>query len=214
MIGEAVHSLVESILRDSPSNRTWSEQGLGMLRTYLDDAHVWRLHVWDSALRIPDVSPIHDHPWDMQSYVIAGILKQTRFEEISPEVWDYAQADKVSASARIIGTYREPEQFNEMQIECGENAHPVGEQRKTWLAASQVETVNAGEDYTQRAEEIHFSFPMDGTVTLVRRSFKEDRDHARVFWLGDGPFVDAKPHVADPELVARVCQAALLTWFR
>ena len=68
--------LVKAILK-SPYELKWSVQGLGMLRTYLSDEV--RLHIWDRRLQIPQVSPLHDHPWHLDSEIVAGELRQHRY---------------------------------------------------------------------------------------------------------------------------------------
>lgn len=35
----------------------------------------------DSALKVPGVSAMHNHPWDLISHVVAGVYKQHRFVE-------------------------------------------------------------------------------------------------------------------------------------
>lgn len=185
--------LIENILT-KPHGFGWSVQGLGMMRMYLSDAV--RLHIWDSALRVPGVSAIHSHPWDLQSRVIGGRYKQHRYQLLAPEA-----------------THAYAEQFNVALIKCGENAGVVGEPTTLYMIEMPLEVYAAGEGYLQKQEEIHLSLPEDGTVTLVERTFHEDRDHAAVYWRGVGGWVDAKPREATKEEVEEITQRALRTWF-
>jgi len=182
--------LVETILK-YPVVSQWSVQGLGMMRMYLSPEI--RLHVWDSSLKVPGASAIHNHPWDLDSLVVAGRYKQHRYS--SPK---YGLVT---------------EEFNCSLIKCGEEACVMEEPTKVMLAELALEVYRQDATYHQDKDEIHFSCPEDGTVTLVKRKFHEDRDHAKVFWRGSGKWVDAKPRQATVEEVIAVTQRALTTWF-
>lgn len=185
--------LIENILT-RPHGFDWSVQGLGMMRMYLSQAV--RLHIWDGALRVPGVSAIHSHPWDLQSRIVAGRYKQHRYQLLADNA-----------------THTYAEQFNVALIQCGEHAGVVEEPTKLYMIEMPLEIYAAGEGYLQSKEEIHLSLPDDGTVTLVERTFHEDRDHARVYWRGAGGWVDAKPREATKEEVEEITQRALRTWF-
>lgn len=185
--------LVENILRH-PTEFDWSVQGLGMMRLYLSQEV--RLHIWDSALKVCGVSPIHNHPWNLDSMVIAGRYKQHRFKYVAPNV------DEKLAM-----------ELNVAEIKCGENAEVVGEITKVKMIEDYLEIYSEGQVYSQAAAEVHLSVPDDGTVTLVKRTFKEDREHAKVFWRGRGGWVDAKPRKATPDEVLSVTKRSLELWF-
>lgn len=72
-----VRPLVRSVL-ENWANHRWSLQGFGMLRAYLSDRKL-RLHVWNSKFAVPDVTTIHDHPWNFESLVVAGKITNTRY---------------------------------------------------------------------------------------------------------------------------------------
>ena len=63
-----------------------------------------------------------------------------------------------------------------------------------------------------RCMQFRFSLPGNG-VTLVTRTFSEDRDYAKVYWRGKGSWVDAKPRSATEAEVKAVTQHALSVWF-
>ncbi len=184
----------EILAHPTPVARAWSVQGLGMLRLYLAP-HI-RLHVWDRQLLVPGASPLHTHPWDFESFVVAGQMMNRRYLE---------------------GSIPVPEgslfRFNRVKIQCGEAAHAVGAAEQVALEERPYEYYTAGDSYRQQAEEIHWSLPEDGTVTICTRQFREDRDHAFVYWRGKGPWVDAKPRPATDDEVVDVCHRALETWF-
>jgi hypothetical protein len=182
--------LVKNILQH-PHGFHWQVQGLGMLRIYLEPAT--RLHVWDRALLVPGASPLHDHPWDFTSQVIAGRMVNHRFVRV---------VEPVSG----VG-----EDWNCVQIKCGEGAHTIGDPTTVKLIRKEAESYGEGAFYTQTANEIHWSLPEDGTVTMCHR--RGSGDHANVFWRGKGPWVDAKPRTATRQEIKRVTQRALELWF-
>jgi hypothetical protein len=165
-----------------------------MLRLYLDATHEVRLHVWDTALAVPGVSRMHTHPWDFTSVIVAGRLRQCRYFPVP---------------AHSSGS----ERFNRVEIQCGANAHTVSDPVDAWLKEGVLETYPEGEAYTQYKDEIHQSFPEDGTVTLGTRVFYPDREHASVYWRGTSGWTDAKPRPATPDEVDAVCRRALETWW-
>jgi hypothetical protein len=182
--------LVENILRQ-PLGFAWSVQGLGMMRMYLSDQV--RLHIWDSSLKVPGVSAIHSHPWDLKSTVVAGRYKQHRF----------------------IGSYGSGivQEFQCATIKCGDEACVTVDPVPVRLYEQNLEIYSAGQSYDQTKDEIHLSVPEDGTVTLVTRTFHADRDHAGVYWRGKGGWVDAKPRPATNEEVVAIATRSLEAWF-
>jgi hypothetical protein len=184
--------LVENILQH-PTEFKWSVQGLGMMRIYLSKAV--RLHIWDSALKIPGVSALHTHPWDLRSTVVAGIYRQYRYVAKDP------------AAIKLTPNY------NFARIQCGEKACVMEEAKPVFLQEGEPEAYYQGESYQQTKDEIHYSFPEDGTVTLVERTFYADTEFANVYWRGKGGWVDAKPRAATFEEVRDVTQRSLALWF-
>lgn len=185
-------ALVKALLQ-SPYALKWSVQGLGMMRTYLSDEI--RLHIWDSTLKVPNASPLHTHPWHLHSTVVAGIYIQRRYTQ------------PLEVSDRTL-------EFNSALIKCGAGACALEEKKKVQLEATGLEYYEEDQSYYQHSSEIHYSTPTDGTVTLVTRTFTENRDNARVFWTGDGEFVSAEPRPATLEEVKRVTEASLGRWFK
>jgi len=181
--------LVKTIL-SSPFELEWQVQGLGMLRTYLSKER--RLHVWNSALKFPGASEMHTHPWDFRSYVVAGVVRNFRFVEME--------------QGSVYGSYKR------QTIKCGVGGGLVGEPEEVNLWMREPEEYVEGETYFEEAEEIHMSVPSDGTVTIVKRKFKEDVDHAYVFWQ-DGEWGTAEPREATREEISMTLTHSLNTWF-
>lgn len=166
----------------------WTLQGFGMLRTYIGKE--LRLHVWDSRFQVDDVTQMHTHPWNFRSLVVAGQVENVRYVE-RPE-W---------------------QAFDRYEILCGEGGHITSEPEQVYLSAEPPEIYAAGHVYSQEANEIHSSHPLDGTVTLIYREFLDDEDHAYVYCEQGKEWISAEPRAATPAEVGAICQNALERWF-
>lgn len=194
-----IKALVADLL-EHPHSRAWTVQGLGMLRSYLNGAGApkeYRLHVWDESLVVPHVSTMHTHPWDLHSLVIAGRLMNVRFETAPVE----------SSVFPAGGVY------NRQAIRCGEGGGLEGDPDVITLYQQPAEIYGEGDVYTQTAHEIHVSLPDSGTVTMIKRSFGEDTEHAYVFWGPGEEWVSAEPRPATIEEIDFVTKRALERWF-
>lgn len=185
-------ALVRKIL-EHPFGFEWSLQGFGMLRLYLEPEI--RLHVWDSRFTVESVSQTHTHPWNFHSTVVAGVVRNTRYHEVDSHK---------ATGARTKALRRQT-------ILCGVGGGLEGDPEDVELWAEPVEVYGAGHSYTQRAHEIHVSEPYDGTVTIIRREFLDDQDHAYVYF--DGDWVSAEPRPASNLEVAQITEYALKRWF-
>ncbi len=166
----------------------WSLQGFGMLRLYL--SREIRLHVWDSRYRVLGVSDIHTHPWDFESTVIAGQIRDVLFRESKGGL-----------------------PYKGVMIQCGENAC-VKESLPIVRLASYAFNYKAGESYSLHKDAIHRSEPEDGTVTIISRVFNKDTEHAKVYFRpGISEFIDAKPCKATPAQIKDICNESLRRYF-
>ena len=181
-------ALVKEILSHA-ANFDWSVQGFGMFRLYLG-GKATRLHVWDSRFRAISVSDIHDHPWDFESQIVAGRL----------------------VNKRLVETNAEPN-FTYSTIQCGAMACTMTPSKYVSLRWETPETYGEGATYKQHHSEIHVSEPLDGTVSIIRRTFGEDTEHARVFWPVGTSWVDAKPRPATVVEVLYMSRQSLELWF-
>lgn len=176
----------------------WTAMGFGMVRTYLDDAKRWRLNIWDDRLRVPEVSEIHDHPWDFTSYICCGQISNIRFKLFKPYAGEPGAAD-----------FALP--FQHVQIKTGEGGGPTGPVDEVKLVACRPEIYMPGESYRQFKDEIHITRAVRGTVTLNDRSPPTPEHTANIYWP-HGPWVDAEPRQAtQDEVYNAVCAAARQT---
>lgn len=184
-----LRATVRAILHQ-PFAYEWSLQGFGMLRCYLSPTV--RMHIWNSEFKVPHVSTVHDHPWDFTSYIVAGRVSQYRFTECVTD----------------------GEPFLRSTIRCGVGGGLVRAEcsmapaEEVLLRRSVREVYSHGEWYSQRADEIHESIPDDGTVTLVERRFKEDTEHARVYYQTP-EWVSAEPRRATEAEVRHAIERAV-----
>lgn len=168
-----------AILAD-PHAHPWKVQGIGLLSLRLDDRRERRLHVWDPP-SAPEHPPVHDHPYDFTSTVIAGELTDTtwvehlegdpfRRERYRPDAEDDRTVDEV----RLLATRR---------------------------------VLRAGESYGHAAADLHDSRQAPGTVTVIRCTWHERAELSVCLRPGD-PWVSAESRPATPDEVERITAPA------
>jgi hypothetical protein len=148
-------SLVLAMLQHA-EDFPWRMQDIGLMGLRLDDRREFRLHVWDPTYSVGE-PPIHDHPYDFTSTIIAGELTNTRYEE------DLAGDEYVR--------FRYP---------------PGAEAQRRSDAvrlSSTATTFKAGDEYVQFAQELHASWQQPGTVTAIRCSWVDTPE--LIVCLGD-----------------------------
>jgi len=158
----------------------WRIQDIGLLALRLDDRREHRLHVWDRA----GVPPIHDHPYDFTSTVIVGELVNTRYVE-DPSGVEYA---------------RERYALGDEEERRDDTVRLVGTS----------ETLRAGARYHQRADELHDSRPVPGTVTVLEfQPVSPDPPELTVCRRRGTPWVSGQARAATWAEVERITAAAL-----
>ena len=187
-----IKALVQSILLN-PHVHNWTLQGFGMLRTYLPGPENLRLHVWDNRYKVPSVSEIHTHPWDFESYIVAGVVKNCRYRESQKYGSDFLR----------------------QSIKCGEGCHFLGEPTPLKLEWGCLELFSEGDTYTQTADEIHSSSPAEGSITIVQRKVPAggNPDMAHVYWKANEQWISAEPRPATFEEICDITQFSLKKWF-
>lgn len=178
-----LRTLSKNILENRHSFE-WSVQGFGMLRLYLPNNA--RFHVWDSRLRVPNVSLVHDHlQWALESRVISGVLKNIRYMEGRGEPYHWAQ------------------------FKAGYDAKQLHD-AETMLIERQAEEIYLpGDTYSQLPNEVHESRPIDSTITIMHKESTQDGETARIFWPQGTEWVSAEPRKATKEEIENICSRAL-----
>jgi hypothetical protein len=160
-------------------------QDIGLLSLRLDDRRESRLHVWDpTGTVLRDDPPIHDHPYDFTSRVIAGDMTNTLYE--------------VDPAGAEFTRYR--------YVPCDESGRIADSVRLSGTATTYTE----GGCYRQLAHELHDSRQRPGTVSIIRCTFK---DVGRLtVWRKGRDWVSAQSRSATFEEVERITSNAL-QWF-
>lgn len=184
---------VQSILEHSQDYK-WSVSGLGMLRTYLDEET--RIHIWDSSLLVPGVTLLHTHPWSFESVVIAGSIQDHRMTKLKG------------------GPISDRGLYDEYYIRCGAGGGVKDEPRKVRLYAQASRAYGDGHRYEHDPEDIHCTGFQEGSVTMVKRKFREDRDSAYVYAPAGEPFGNANSHPVSGLEALRIIRRSLHAWFK
>ena len=165
----------------------WTIQGLGMLRMYLSKDV--RLHIWHSSAVVEGVSDMHTHPWDFESQVVVGRITDFLYQPALEWRGD---------------------SYHKQSILCGEGGGLMGDPEAVNLCQARQSIFNPGMSYWRVNDQIHRTEFINGTVTLVKRTFHEDVDHAFVYWPVGKKWVDAEPRIATGDEVAEITASALL----
>jgi hypothetical protein len=195
---ETQRLLVKGILENA-DRFDWSIQGFGMLRMYLSKEV--RLHIWNPAFVVPNVSTIHDHPWDFESEVICGTIWNQRYTVFRRGEDGRMRHDPLSPLQESYDPMEDTDLC--VQIRCGtgggiDKACNAGKPEPRTLTPWRLQTYGAGTSYDQMAADVHETRAQGGTVTIVTRKFKEDTEHARVFFPRGTEWVSAEPRRATP----------------
>jgi len=181
---EGIDKLVVRTILEGALEHQWKIQELGLLSLRLDEDRAHVLHVW-APERFVGPPPIHDHPYDFTSTVIVGEITNTRYVE------------DPSGRTYLRERYSLPD----------ETARRSDHVR---LVADAV-TYTEDEEYSQRADELHDSTQLPGTVTLLRRRFV-DVNELTVCRADGALWVTGAARVATASEVASITARAL-SWF-
>jgi hypothetical protein len=119
----------------------WRMQEIGLMSLRLDDRREHRLHVWDPSCCVGE-PPIHDHPYDFTSTIIAGEMTNTRYE------------------VDLAG-----DEYVRFRFPPGAESERRSDAVKL---SSTATTFTPGHQYHQLADELHASWQLPGTVTAIR----------------------------------------------
>jgi hypothetical protein len=165
---------------EHPEDHAWTMQDIGLLGLRLDDRREYRLHVWDPSSCVGE-PPIHDHPFDFTSTIIAGEMTNIRFDEDQSGV----------------------EHRRERYSPSDEGARRADTVRLSRTAT----TFAAGDQYSQLAHQLHESRQLPGTVTIIRRTFSTVPE-LTVCRRGEAAWVSGHSRPAAPEEVRRITATA------
>jgi len=184
MDGGLNKALVHQILTHAEDFPWRMQEEIGLLGLRLDDHREYRLHVWAPGYCLGE-PPVHDHPYDFVSTVIAGAITNTRYRE-SPSGAEYSRVRYLASDDRVRST------------------------DSVSLSATSA-TLREGEQYAQLAHELHDSRQEPGSVTIIRCSFK-DVAELTVCLRDEDTFVSGQARPATLDEVKHITTSAL-TWF-
>jgi len=138
-------ALVGTILRHA-EDFPWRINSIGLLGLRLDERRECRLHVWDPTFSDGE-PPVHDHPYDFTSTIIAGEMVNTRYQE--------------DAGGEEYVRFRYPP------------ADETVRRSDTVKLSATATTITEGGEYRQVAHELHASAQRPGTVTVIRCAWVE-----------------------------------------
>jgi hypothetical protein len=174
-------ALVRTMLEHA-EDYPWVLQEIGLLGLRLDDKREYRLHVWDASPSVGE-PPIHDHPFDFTSTVIAGEMTNTRYKE-----------DPLGVEYRRV-RYTPPNEDDRRS--------------DTVRLSGMATTFSAGGRYHQLAHELHDSRPLPGTVTIIRRSLTRDVSELTVCNREEAGWIAGRSRPAALPDVKRITATAL-----
>lgn len=198
--------LTAQLLEDLPADHPVEAQGFGMARIRLN--RELRLHLWDKALRNPEVTDIHTHPWDLYSVVLRGSIENERYTEITPEDI-FKQGLDLGAKGNIpVGktdTVPVPSYFNAVRHEIKPGPEPFIINSKAVLLQKRGSDIygpsyTKGAHYHERKGQIHRTEWNQGNghplTLLFREPVHGDSDRAMSYAIGKG-WVDARVTVME-----------------
>jgi hypothetical protein len=145
-LSETLSKALVLMLLQHAEDFPWRMQDIGLMGLRLDNRREYRLHVWDPSYCFGE-SPIHDHPYDFTSTIIAGELTNIRYEEDS------------AGDEYVRFRYR-PGSEDERRSD-------------TVRLSSKATALAGGNQYRQLAHELHASLQQPGTVTAIRSVWVE-----------------------------------------
>lgn len=186
---EEYNNIVLDIMLN-PLKYKWEIQGFGMMRTYISKNT--RLQIWLKDFIIPNVTDIHTHPWDFESFIYQGWIKNNIFKE-------YNLNDQVS---------EEWFQYDRCLILTGELAY-VKERIPIILKPQGKFEYFQGETYLHRKNIPHKIDFIDGTITILTKSNIHEDSLAYSFVKGvNNEWVSAAPRVATEKEILQFIIAA------
>ena len=175
---------------ENPFDYEWELQGFGMLRTYINKDT--RLQIWLKEFSVPNVTDVHTHPWNFESFIYQGNITNFVFRESSHDGPPYVGA----------------EAYDRCLILTGENAY-VHERNKVFLKIHGIYNFTRGDNYFHHKDIPHRIRFTDGTITILTKSNIQEDNLAYSYVKGiDNEWVSAAPRPATKEEIQTFINAA------
>lgn len=165
---ESVDVLASMLATRLPMLR-WRHHGIGVLQAYLDEHEgvERRVHIWDPSLVLPGMERsggIHDHRFDMTSFVVLGEMQHT----------------EIAVQPALVGALEEYEVVNarESMLKAGSWHTAPALTGRSFHGRYSKHVIGRGHGYTFARHHFHESKVADRTVTIVEKRNQEG--HARI----------------------------------
>lgn len=155
-----------------------------MLRTYISKNT--RLQIWLKEFIVPNVTDIHTHPWNFESLIYQGSIANYCFTEAG------SSNDK---------------KFDRCLILTGENAY-VKEKTSVVMGINAIRNYCAGDSYYHKKTIPHRIDFIDGTITILTKSYIDEDSLAYSYVPDGGKWVSAAPRIATEEEIMKFIEAA------
>ena len=186
---EMYDEIVKQVM-ENPFNFEWELQGFGMLRTYIDKNT--RLQIWLKDFIVPNITDIHTHPWDFQSFIYQGQIRNNIFFEY--ELQDQVREEWFQCVKCLILT--------------GEHAY-VKERNPIILKPNGSFEYFCGDTYFHEKNIPHRIDFIDGTITILTKSNIHEDSLAYSYVKGfNNEWVSAAPRIATKEEIQTFIDAA------
>lgn len=160
----------------------WRHTGLDALQAYVQEGveKEIRVHIWDVSLRregIEESGMLHDHRFDMTSYMLLGNLIQE----------EYRLFDDVDGAWQMHEVVHARKALKENKVYDGGLTTLPG----YYGAAIDRVTINEGNYYTFGKREFHGTYFSDFAITLVIKTNQDQTKPARILSPRGKPVVHA-----------------------
>lgn len=186
-----------------PGGFDWKINGLGFIRCDLDGDD-YCLNVWDRRLCTIDRAVIHTHPWDLESLVLSGAVRNRQFHVGDNSL--HIHTNPHLATHYGVHIHTRPWDLDDA----------IADQKPALYELGKRETAvwSTDEGYRLARGEAHATDYLAGTVTLVRRTNRDPSRRVGIWWPKDDGDVwnDPSTQTLDEDGIWNTCQLALATW--
>ncbi len=171
-IGDFIHPVFCGMAGHLIPSLKWRHNGLGLLQAYIAEGteRELRLHIWCKALQRPgseDSGLLHDHRFDLTSYVLVGDLMQVEYQLTESAAGPWGLHEVVHARA-AAGARHAP------------NDGLVSELPGRYSVERRSMIVKEGEVYRFPKQEFHGTFPQAEYVVTLVEKWNQGKTPARI----------------------------------
>jgi hypothetical protein len=179
---------------------SWRHHGIGVLQGYVCEAGAVerRIHIWDPSLILPgmaDSGSIHDHRFDMTSFVLLGAIEHATydlFDQENGQLEEYALVNARASMERVGSFHTEPT--------------PTG---RRFGAKVTIRRIVEGQRYTFEKHHFHSTTPLGRTLSIVEK--RNQSGSARILGQSGTPIRHAFGNAENVTDLARISRIVAQT---